>query len=54
MLYEKSCHGYRIRALQLDMYDNNLCISEQKLDIPHVGDFVIGNNPVDIWIVIDQ
>ena len=44
MLYEKSCHGYRIRALQLDMYDNNLCL----------GDFVIGNNPVDIWIVIDQ
>jgi len=28
--------------------------SEQKLDIPHLGDFVIGNNPVDIWIVIDQ
>ena len=54
MLYEKSCHGYRIRALQLDMYDNHLCISEQKMEIPHLGDFIIGNNPVFFWIVNNQ
>ena len=47
MLYEKSCHGYRIRTLQLDYYDHHLSISEQKLDIPHLGDFTVVMNPVN-------
>lgn len=48
ILYEKSCHGYRIRSLQLDLYDNNLSISEQLFPIDHIGELTIEANPVSI------
>lgn len=42
--------NYRIRALQLDYYDNNLSISEQIKVIPHVGTFTVGINPVKNYL----
>ncbi|CBK22956.2 uncharacterized protein [Blastocystis hominis] len=41
----KSCHGFRIRSLQLDLYDNNLSISEQLFPINHIGEITIEANP---------